>query len=266
MSIKLSHEVPLCMLKESKSFNDYDYALVHLFEECPDYYQFYEDSVKEGRHVLLDNSLFELGKAFEEERFSEWVKKLKPTEYIIPDSMNNAKETIDNLHSWMAKYNNLPGKKIGVVQGADFEEMVMCYKELAKYVDKIAISFGYKYFSQNNFNIEGNKWKIMCDNRQKFIDTLIDYDIIDKSKPHHLLGNALPIEFKHYSSERYSFIETIDTSNPIIHGILNIRYKEDGLQEKESIKMVELFNAQITPEQKEVINYNINKFREINHI
>ena len=33
----ISHEVPKCLFEKSLDFNDYDYALVHLFDEDPEY-------------------------------------------------------------------------------------------------------------------------------------------------------------------------------------------------------------------------------------
>ena len=32
-SMLISHESPISMLEKSRDYNDYDYALVHLFEE-----------------------------------------------------------------------------------------------------------------------------------------------------------------------------------------------------------------------------------------
>ena len=61
----VSHETPISFLDESKSYNDYDYALVHLFETHPEYYSFFKSSLLEGREVLLDNSIFELKEAFD---------------------------------------------------------------------------------------------------------------------------------------------------------------------------------------------------------
>ena len=61
----VSHESPISILEESKQYNDYDYALVHLFETQPEYLNFFKRSLAAGREVLLDNSIFELGKAFE---------------------------------------------------------------------------------------------------------------------------------------------------------------------------------------------------------
>jgi hypothetical protein len=31
--IKISHEVPFCLLEQSREFNDYDYCLPHLMDE-----------------------------------------------------------------------------------------------------------------------------------------------------------------------------------------------------------------------------------------
>ena len=61
----VSHESPISILDKSKDYNDYDYALVHLFETHPKYYNFFKESIKLGREVLLDNSIFELGESFE---------------------------------------------------------------------------------------------------------------------------------------------------------------------------------------------------------
>ena len=61
----VSHESPISFLDESRKYNDYDYALVHLFETHPEYYQFFKDSINLGRQVLLDNSIFELGESFD---------------------------------------------------------------------------------------------------------------------------------------------------------------------------------------------------------
>jgi hypothetical protein len=55
--MKVSHESPLSLLATSRQYNDYDYALVHLFEELPDYYKFFKESLEQGRHVILDNSV-----------------------------------------------------------------------------------------------------------------------------------------------------------------------------------------------------------------
>ena len=67
--ILVSHESPISILDHSVVYNDYDYALVHLFEKYPQYYDFFKKSLTRNREVLLDNSIFELGTAFDSDKF-----------------------------------------------------------------------------------------------------------------------------------------------------------------------------------------------------
>ena len=85
----ISHEVPKCLFENSIQFNDYDYALVHLFDKDPEYLNFYKRCVKQGRHVLLDNSIFELGTAYDNKLFAKWVEELKPTEENVVEVKKN---------------------------------------------------------------------------------------------------------------------------------------------------------------------------------
>ena len=39
--ILVSHESPISILDQSVAYNDFDYALVHLFEKSPEYYDFF---------------------------------------------------------------------------------------------------------------------------------------------------------------------------------------------------------------------------------
>lgn len=258
--MKISHESPLSMLPLSRKYNDYDYALVHLFDEIPEYFNFFKESLKQGRCVVLDNSIFELGHAFDSDKFAERIIELKPTEYIIPDVLEDVEGTLNKFYNWMNKYKNLPGKKIGVVQGKTYEEIVHCYRSMDTYCDKIAISFDYSYY--RTYTGSDNKFWDWMIGRQYLIDKLLDDNVINRGKPHHLLGASLPQEFIHYNTPLYSFIESVDTSNPIVHGMLGTRYSSVGLSFKFSSKLVEFMNSVPTPVQAENIFFNINKFKE----
>ena len=255
----ISHEVPKCLFEKSLDFNDYDYALVHLFDQDPEYLEFYKNSVKNGRHVLLDNSIFELGEAYDNDSFAKWVEELKPTEYIVPDALEDVAKTIDQMESWNRAYGKLPGKRIGVVQGKTPEEIADCYVYMDKHadVDKIAISFDYSLYEQ--IIPHENKYMSWMLGRATMLANLLNSGIINTKKPHHLLGCGLPQEFALYHS--YKWIESVDTSNPIVHGIKGIAYKQYGLQTKESIKLVDLLDVEINNEQLYDINHNINYFR-----
>ena len=70
----------------------------------------------------------------------------------------------------------------------------------------------------------------------------------------------LPQEFKHYV--KYPFITSLDTSNPIIHGMLGIRYKDHGLDKKETVLLADLIESDINVTQWMDIFHNIAKFKE----
>ena len=263
--IKISHESPLCMLEQSRSYNDYDYALVHLFDKEPRYLKFFQDSLDRGRTVLLDNSIFELGKAFDANLYRKWICTLKPTEYIVPDVLEDCIGTINNMDDWLfcrRVHGNLPASKvIGVVQGKNYAELVRCYAYMDQHADKIAISFDYSYYLK--VFPHPNKWVSYMMGRIITLNQLMYDGIINKHKPHHLLGCAHPREFSFYTGPEYGWIESVDTSSPIVHGIKGIDYSDRiGTWEKEKTKLVDLLHITPTAEQHISILYNIRGFRK----
>ena len=258
--MKISHESPLCMLEKSREYNDYDYALVHLFEENKEYYNFFKESLKQGRNVILDNSIFELGTAFDSDRYAYWIKELRPTEYIIPDVLEDTLGTMDNALDFKEKYSDLPGRSIGVVQGKSYEDLVNCYQYLDKVidVDKIAISFDYSYYLE--LCPHPNKWMAYAMGRVQTLSRLSEDGIINEAKPHHLLGCALPIEFLFYR-EGFDWIESLDTSNPVVHALRDITYEYGGLVSKQSVKLVDLLHTVPDDEQIAYMDWNIELFR-----
>lgn len=260
--MKISHESPITLLDRSRSYNDYDYALVHLFDTDETYLKFFKDSVKKGRHVLLDNSIFELGEAYDAKKFLYWIKELQPTEYIIPDVLEDSAGTMKNAAEWKDEHIAHTGKSksIGVVQGQTYYQIVQCYKYLDKLigVDKLAFSFDYSLYLE--LAPHPNKWMSYALGRIRLLNMLMQDGIINKEKPHHLLGCALPIEFIFYRTG-FEWIETLDTSNPVVHGLMGIEYEPGGLVDKQSIKLVDLLYRNINDEDVNKILHNVEIFR-----
>lgn len=217
--MKVSHEVPLNYLEFSKKFNDYDYALVHLFVDHPDYLEFFKRSIAQGREVILDNSAYEIttnpellekypAGYFPEDQYIKYIQELKPTYYVMPDVKDDCDGTITVVSEWLTAHPDLKSKSIGVVHGNSFEEMQKCYDFLADRCDKIAFSFESWWFthaSSHNIHVR--------DIRHYMISKLK----IRTDKPHHLLGCILPDEFKLWKDTVW--IESIDTSAPITNAI-----------------------------------------------
>ena len=248
--MQISHEVPTTLLELSRTFNDYDYALVHLFETNSDYYNFFKQSLAMGREVILDNSVFELGAAFDATEYKHWINELAPTYYIIPDVLDNAEQTIANILAWE---NDSPSKTIGVIQGSTLEEATNCYEQIKDHVDRLAISFNCKFYESNSDMHILQQWMT---GRQNFIEHLRELGI---KKDVHLLGCSLPQEFIAYKNPKYDFIKSVDTSNPIVHAINNIEYTSSGLETKVSTKLIEYMNVQDI--NQDILGRNIQLFR-----
>ena len=260
--IKVAHESPKDIFNEVQSLTDYDYALVHLFEEDPIYLDQFKKAIAKGREVILDNSFFELEEAFDAVKFDKWVNEIKPTWYIVPDALEQSQKTIDQMEDWNNKGLGYEGSgKIGVVQGKTYDEIVDCYNYMNKEadVDMIAISFDYSYYT--NSCPHANKYVSWMLGRVKLLGDLLRDGVINKDKPHHLLGCGLPQEFSFYKHSDYDWIYSLDTSNPVVHGIKGISYSSDGLWSKERQKLHELINSEISIDQLNTIKNNIQKFK-----
>lgn len=274
--MRVSHEVPISLLEKSLEFNDYDYCLVHLLRNDT-YQQFYRRAVANGRRVILDNSIFELGKAFDPFAFYQQVELLNPSEHIVPDVLEDCEGTIDSFLYCKSKYeypferanNRSTGVTIGVVQGKTFDELLRCYKFMALHADKIAISFDYSAYLNLGYTWDSTiteKLQLYCTGRQNFISMLHKLGVwVDK--PHHLLGASLPQEFLYYNKNNIDNIETIDTSNPIVAGMKGISYDPlIGMIIKPAEKLADLINQAVTPEQYSIIEKNTYLFKKINGI
>ncbi len=262
MNIKVSHESPLCLLKDSVNYNDYDYALVHLFETNSNYFNFFRSSVLSNREVLLDNSIFELGTAFESSEYYKWIHLLEPTYYIVPDVWEDSTATMLSFDKFVSKYNVIKSLKIGATQGKTYQDFVDCYKFMSANADYIAVSFAYSYFEWTG--VGKNKFERMVSGRQRLIQNLIDDGIWNWNKPHHLLGVALPQEFRYYYNKNIYNIRSVDTSNPVMAGFNYMKYNGDlGLTDKPKGLLADNIEASLDDDQLELIKYNIESFKQI---
>lgn len=262
MPIKLFHEAPKSIFDQVQKVTAGDYALVHLIEEDPQYYKLFKDAIKDGREVILDNSIFELEEAFDAKKFAYWIEELQPEWYIVPDALEDAKKTIDQMADWNNKYaDKVPGKKIGVVQGKDYQEIKACYHYMDKIanVDMIAISFDYSYYTVSVPH--SNKYVSWMLGRVKLLGDLLRDRVINVNKPHHLLGSSLYWEGQFYKHSDYNWIYSMDTSNPVVFGIKGREY--GGLTfDKPSQKLFTLINESIGSINVHLILENINTFNK----
>jgi hypothetical protein len=261
--IKVSHEVPFCLLKQSRDFNDYDYCLPHLMDENEEYRNFFYESKKMGRYIVMDNSLHELGEAYNTERLLHWVNEIKPNEFIIPDVWEDKDASVRNARQWSTI--ELPEEvmKVAVVQAKNMHEALLCtvaYKDLG--YKKIAYSYGASYY--NDICPHPNKDLGKAIGRFIAISSLYEQRILSKFDRVHLLGTASPIEFGMYKN--IDCIESIDTSNPIMAAIGEIPYTNMGLYAKPLANMNKYQDISLDHLNEDLVNYNVEMFRKINRL
>jgi len=256
---KVSHELPINMLDKSFEINDYEYCLPHLLDQNETYRKHFENAKESGSYIIMDNSLHELGEAYDTKRLLHWINHLEPNEFIVPDVWQDKTATLVNAKQWMS-IGLLPENttKVAVVQAKNYHEAVECYNILkTQGYEKIAFSYGADWYCDEFPHPNPLVGKMM--GRIMMISRMYKNGLISKSDRVHLLGCALPQEFGYYAD--FPFIESIDTSNPIIHGLQGVKYNSLGLLNKESIK-IDKIDKEIDTDILYDINHNLIQFKQ----
>jgi hypothetical protein len=256
--MKLSHEVPICLLEDSLKFNDYQYCLPHLLDQDEDYKDFFYKVKKQGVYIIMDNSLHELGHAYDESRLLYWINELKPNEFIIPDVWEDTTQSIVNAREWAQIKLPKEVTKVAVVQAKNFLDAVVCYqtyKDLG--YKKIALSYGANYYLDHSSHPNQNLAKSL--GRIEVVSRMYNMGIIQPNDRVHLLGCQVPQEFSWYKDA--GFIETIDTSNPIMATLDGLKYGPNGLNEKPKANMNNHFYT--TELDYDLLDWNLKTFRNL---
>jgi len=260
--MKVSHEVPRCLLTSSPEFNDYDYALPHLFDQDEEYLQYFMDAKANGRYIIMDNSLHELGEAYNHERLRYWVNVIEPDEFIVPDVWMDCHQTAAQAKYWKQFKYPKKTKLTAVIQGKNKNDAYLCANLLANLgYKKLCVSYGATWY--NDFFPHTNADMGKALGRVRFVQGLFKLDQLKDIK-FHLLGCSIPQEFGWYDNNPR--IESIDTSNPVMAALEEVLYNERGLNVKPKANMNDYFDIDFSKLNYLSVIHNTTKFREINNI
>ena len=258
--MKVSHEVPRCLLTSSPDYNDYDYCLPHLLDIDEEYKQYFYEAKKSGRYVIMDNSLHELGQAYDHKRLLYWINELEPDEFMVPDVWMDCHQTANQAKHWLQYKFPKKTKKIAVIQGSNKNEAYLCAGLLRDLgYDKLCVSYGATWY--NDFLPHTNEDMGKALGRVRFVQGLLKLKHLKDTK-FHLLGCAVPQEFGWYDNNPR--IESIDTSNPIMAALEGIVYTQRGLTVKPKANMNDFFDVKIEDIDYNKVTVNTNVFRLIN--
>ena len=244
----VSHEVPLRYMREMRDHMDYDYALVHLLDESEEYRNYFFESRRIGRKIILDNSAYEIKMHPEKfnypdgiypmDQYKRWIDRLQPDLYIIPDSKLDGVDNRAIMEKWLNTYcgeNGTIGKSraLGVVHGKGVVEMIYNYRYILSNAYGVAISFEDWwldcYSSTPIYQIRRDILKMLSNNVE---DEL-------KDRYHHILGCVDPLEYKYLLElcklPRAINIASTDTSWPITKAIDEKVFSRDDHEKSKSI-------------------------------
>ena len=260
-NMKINHEVPRALLPLSEKFNNYDFVLPHLLDEDDEYRQYFIEAKRKGRYLIMDNSLHELGHAYDSVRLLYWIKQLEPDEFIVPDVWENMHQTCAKAKHWLQYTYPKNTTLVAVVQAKSYGEAYECYNNLESLgYKKIAFSYGANYYNEVSNHPNKDVGKAL--GRREVISKMYQTGIIKDNSRIHLLGCAVPQEFYWYNA--FTFVESLDTSNPIMATLEGTKYDEGGLKSKPKANMNDHFDMSIDNINLELLEHNIKTFRIIN--
>ena len=211
----------------------------------------------------MDNSLHELGEAYNHERLLHWIEEIKPNEFIVPDVWEDMVESVCNAEIWSNYIFPKGVEKVAVVQAKTLHEAFECtkiYKRLG--YKKIAYSYGASYY--NDICPHPNKDLGKALGRIFVISTLYNQGALNENDRVHLLGCSVPQEFGWYKG--INCIESIDTSNPVMASLEGIIYTDNGLESKPKANMNDFSNVESNKIDYNLLDHNLTKFKQINNI
>lgn len=260
--MKISHESPKQLLQKSLGYNDYQYILPYFYFRDEEYKEFMLEYRKsKNSFIILDNGLFE-GETYTIDALIALVNEIQPDIFIVPDEWNDAVRTHVNAKYWAGlKKSEVVPKDTNimvVLQGESFNEIKQLYLK--------CIDLGYTYFSFNHsssayldYTFKRDKSKM----RSILIQQFVDEGVIKQNHYIHLLGAIDINEFSLYNLYLPNFINSIDTSSPILRGCHKERYNISNSTLKPEGNIKDFFDEDLDSEQISCILKNIIKFNQL---
>lgn len=196
----------------------YHLALAHLMDD-KEYVSFYRDAAERGEHVILDNSVIELGEPVDAPWLLTACKRFKPTELVLADFPRQMDKTVEWATNFAPMFKQtFPELKLMAVpqwtHPGNAEQWMECHFRLADIEDVDTIGIP-KFTKELRPQI--------C---AMLHDYMVSYDIRpsgqDREPPeYHLLGTwGNPIEIVELA--KYDWIRGVDSKIPVRLGQLGI--------------------------------------------
>lgn len=259
--IKISHECPKSILNYLTDKLDYVYCLPHLMEEDEEYCNYFLKCKEEGKEIYLDNSLHELGFSLNDDILLKWIEILEPSTFFVPDVWEDFNKTFKNAERWIEYKNKFPKTTLtAVIQSRDLDNIEILYRNYKQLgYDKVAFSYGNSLYER--LFPYPNKDLAKSFGRLQVLSYLYNEEVIKENDRIHLLGLSTTFELEYLN--QFPFIESLDSSNPVMLTLDGYNYHNNGWYVKPKSNMNDCFDTPIENINLELLDYNINKFKEL---
>ena len=240
--------------------------LPHLITSLPKYKEFYKERAREGDHVLLDNSIFELGYSLDKKELLDIAEDIHVTEVVAPEVWEDATGTNNLVEDFIEYHDGMKSniKILAMAQGNTIDEIIESFFKWNNHIkiDSLGLPFSLDYEVNGvSDNIKSLTLRRVL-NRWYLVDRINQYSKASsiRIKPTHLMGLSDAIELQRYKGDDYYWVRSNDSSTAFVHGVNGILYTDRGLP-CEKIKMKLDFGGwkDLTDRQITSVEYNIAK-------
>lgn len=216
--------------------SNFHLVLAHLIEQDPKYTEFYKRMSARGDYIICDNSAFELGESYPPDQLIELGSRVDADALVLPDyPFQPAQKTIDAAEERIASFKDAGFETFFVPQSevGDLDDWIRAYEYASNNPDIDIIGLSILGIPNAIPHIPKSYARVVM------TQLLIDRGIFNFSKYHHFLGSNSGVGLEIPPLIKMGAMDSMDTSNPVWHGILGHEYttNTDSLLPVKKVKM-----------------------------
>lgn len=269
----------MCMLRENRDLNEYDFVLFHLYESNPDYKEYYKRMRVEhpDRLMIFDNSAYEYfvkGETLDMQKYVDAIIDLKPDLYILPDVLRDKEKTVAGVrkfadefmysekYSWNLMATSCP---LAVAQGSSSADLVECiemYKDMG--LTAIGIPFHLDFYTEGQYSqdIESEFMRVYGVENQDIryamgrIRWVREHEELLKGFAYvHMFGSHCPLEVVFYND-----YNSMDTGYPVKCAIEGTALGTE--RQKPSCIIDDFLGKDLPQDTRDLIRSNVQQFKD----
>ena len=227
MAIEIAIGAPISMMNDLCPKGGIELCFTHLLKENDFIYKkYYLDAKRNGRFVILDNGIMELGYSMNTDDLLSVSLELNPDLVTPPEILNDGMSTLKMTYDFIKIFEKsglYPKTKIlGVAHGATFKDWCITFDELCQIpqIARIGVPYDIPFDIYTSTENSNNRLKNLVTRRVELCNWIAE------NRPTasiHLFGLAHPSELPIQAN--HSFVKSIDTSLPVMSAINEIKYE-----------------------------------------